>query len=148
MLKIFKNMTFISLLQLPNEILHLVFGYLSQQDLIWSLSSTCVCLRDSVIYYMKTVDLELQSTPSKENQGPETHLTIYSCNSPDLVNNGSFDIVNYLNHLTLASNSIYLAFGNINDSIHHQKIKNQVTKNKIKYCDGQINTSAGSKVQH
>ena len=141
-------MTLITLLQLPNEILHLVFGYLSQQDLIWSLSSTCVCLRDSVIYYMKTVDLELQYTSSKTNQIPDRHLTIYSCNSPDLVNNGSFDIVNYLNHLTLASNSIYLALGKINDSIHHQKIKNQITKNKIKYCDGQINTSAGGKVQH
>ena len=141
-------MTFITLLQLPNEILHLVYGYLSQQDLIWSLSSTCVCLRDSVIYYMKTVDLELQYTGSKANQIPERHLTIYSCNSSDLVNNGSLDIANYLHHLTLASNSLYLAFGKINDSIYHQKIKNQITKNKIKYCDGQTDTSSSSKVQH
>ena len=141
-------MTLITLLQLPNEILHLVFGYLSQQDLIWSLSSTCVCLRDSVIYYMKTVDLELQYTPSKENQGPERHLTIYSFNSPNLVNNGAFHIVNYLNHLILVSNSLYLAFGKINDSIYHEKIKNQIMKNKIKYCDGHSDTSSSSKVQH
>ena len=141
-------MTFITLLQLPNEILHLVFGYLSQQDLIWSLSSTCVCLRDSVIYYMKTVDLELQYTSSKTNQIPDRHLTIYSCNSSDLVNYGSFDVVDYLHHLTLASNSLYLAFGKINDSIYHEKIKNQIIKNKIKYCDGHSDTSSSSKVQH
>ena len=141
-------MTFISLLQLPDEILHLVFGYLSQQDLIWGLSSSCVCLRDSVIYYMKAVDLELQYTSSKENQGPETHLTIYSCNSAEIVNNGSLDIANHLRHLTLASNSIYLAFGKINDSVYHQKIKRQITKNKIKYCDEQSDTSSNSKVQH
>ena len=141
-------MTFTSLLQLPDEILHLVFGYLSQQDLIWSLSSSCVCLRDSVIYYMQTVDLELQYTPSKENQGPETHLTIYSCDSAEIVNSGSLDIVNHLRHLTLASNSIYLAFGKINDSVYHQKIKRQITENKIKYCDEQIDTSSNGKVQH
>ena len=124
----------VNLTDVPEEILHDIFGYLPEKELFWNVSFTCLYLQHAVLNFIKSISIELHSN----NQYNGIHGVATKQNVSAEVGNAR-NIATLLDNEMITSRISYVVIGKIFNTFYEEQIVEEIEQNKLQFCSKSIN---------
>ena len=124
------------LADLPEEILHLLFRYLPEKEILWNVGFTCLYLQHAVLNFIKSIKIELHSmTLSNGNHELATKQNLSTEKRKGCTEN----IVSLLDNEMITHRISYIAIGKIFNTFYEEQVVQEIKQNQSLFCSKSFN---------